>query len=417
MRLHLPHPAKAKLLFINLFVYFGFSVSSIAKTPELVPLENSPESSTIIVWMQGDANHRVLENLDSKTFVDADEVEIKRVRESAQRCQRCNVVLLHDPSGSASSTLEIFIQGKRSYSTRYGELNSADPNTLAWLLNSATQWFPRSSLHYVYRGHNFTPRFIPGNSDNIPPFDYKNDVGTPTAYGIPEFVEGFRRANLPSRLTTVTLAACRMAYLNLAAELAPYARTFIASSVDILETADSGFDYTWMESIAETPTMAKAADLIQSRLMIRQKNADPEDSRSEYPVVQLNLSRAKELQENVKDFLREIRKQKNLRERLDSESFRAETATRTFISDDLYAIFIKKHGGKKANFYGQTFVTPSPLGTDLDLGILLNAFPELGDKGPTILKNLGSQIKLVGKSKFSPNLGLAVEIVKPQSSK
>ncbi len=166
-------------------------------------------------------------------------------------------------------------------------VNAADPETLAALLRFGSHSFPESEVHLIYRGHSFIPEYSPGSQlvPAVAPFAYSFPG---SAYGPDLFIESFRRAGLAKPLGSVTLAACSMASLELAAGLSPYAKEMLAPQVDILETLAVGFYLSFLKD----PDLPKdpVGTLARSLLSSFDKTSELTEAEMEYPLSRIQLS-------------------------------------------------------------------------------------------------------------------------------
>lgn len=247
---------------------------STSLTPE------NPAKSTFIIFNEGAADHFVMNSVEEGNGVKrVDAIDSQKIRDLAKTCQSCNVVLLHIQRGGAhwytanhpwATYLRVYSRGKKLLSKHVDVLNGADPAVLTGLVKAAERWFPDSKLHLIYRGHAFHPAYLPeanqSSPDTVPilPFDYnfKN-----SGYGADQFSQSLAAASLSRPLASITLAACSMAYLEVASKLAPWADTLIAPQVDIVETLVAGFGYSFLTEVRDWMSPGEVTQKISQQIL------------------------------------------------------------------------------------------------------------------------------------------------------
>lgn len=136
---------------------------------------------------------------------------------------------------------------------------------LSNLLEFAQTWFPNTSLHLVYRGHGIAP-------GEFEPFRQQLEI-----------------ANI--NLASVTFAACSMSYIEIAGAIAPWARYMIASQVDVVETAQAGFDYSFIGRAAADYSSGRVAFVIASTILASfSREPYVEEKMKEQPVTLVDLT-------------------------------------------------------------------------------------------------------------------------------
>jgi len=200
---------------------------------------------TFIFWIQGDSDHfvdindadthpslvRAGDSTDDLQIGRADKFDAQSILHLARMSYENNIILVHDQRGSSAwykrdlpwaTRLVIYSRGENIYENEVNEVNSAHPNFLTSLIDFADGLFPSSQFHLIYRGHDFFP-----NADH---FDYSHPDDN---YNLHQFVNGVRDSRRflngdKTVFSTITFAACSMAYLELASALAPYSEYMIA---------------------------------------------------------------------------------------------------------------------------------------------------------------------------------------------
>lgn len=276
------------ILLLNFFNIHVLAENTYFEDARFARLNSTVASNTFIIWINGDANHfrpgrdGMIERVDRN--------DREQVLKFAQDCE-CNVVLIHDQRGSDKwyrsakkwgSLLYIYSNGRRvkfrvpSISTREdrqkivmksylaeNEVNTSSKDFLRSVFSLTTDLFPSTALHLIYRGHSFSLNDKVGHGD-VDSFDYSHPK---SEYGSAKFVETLKESNL--FFETVTFAACDMADMNLALRLTGIANYMIASQVNILETVDTGFSYSFLKTIKKFQDSKSIALNISSNLLER----------------------------------------------------------------------------------------------------------------------------------------------------
>jgi|GEM_PF-3738223 len=209
-----------------------------------VAAHENPAVNTFVFLINGAEDHSVLGSRSSSETVQADQWDAEKIRELAETCKDCNVVLLHvqSPKVKKISHLWVFARGKSVVSKQVREFTSANAHALSELLKSAEKLFPFSRIHLIYRAHSFVDR-------------------------LHEFAQGLKLANLKAPLSSLIFASCSMAFLEVASAVAPYAKYMIATQTDVVETQDFGFDYSFLQYVHDDQSEAQVADMIADTLL------------------------------------------------------------------------------------------------------------------------------------------------------
>lgn len=258
------------------------------------------KTHTLVFWVNGDADHFVPQSIQdySSSWKRADAIEVERIKNAAQGCERCNVVLLHVQRGGSAwykrdrywaTHLIAYEAGKEILNRTTPILNSADPRTLSELLSFSASLFPNTTLHLIYRGHPFIPEYRPHDkSSPITPFAYSFPE---SPYSLDHFVEGLKMARLSKKMGSIILASCRMAYFEVADALNNYAEHLIASQVDVLETIDTSFNLTFMAGPELPDDTLAFAQIAAGSLMTRFAQTNHlNEMMMESPVTRIHLS-------------------------------------------------------------------------------------------------------------------------------
>lgn len=263
------------------------------------------EKQTFVFWVNGDATDhfepRQTELGSARDFGRIDAVHAKEIESVAQRCQSCNVVLLHDPRGTGrwylpkkrwNAQFRAYSGGKLISKSSHKEVNGTNPENLASLLQYAEGEFPGTEIILIYVGHSFFPDFEPSQEgQGIRVFDLSHPQGS---FGVEKFALGLEKARLKRPLASVILAGCEMSFLGIADRLKPYARNLVASQVPVLQTLNTRFDFTRIpEIVSEARDSSDPSEVtreIARHLMDRFENASNEtEALMEYPVTLIHL--------------------------------------------------------------------------------------------------------------------------------
>ncbi len=285
---------------------------------------SSTADKTFIIWVHGDADHWVTQSsvqpLGQQSLSGlkrADQVEALRIREAALQCENCNVVLLHVQRGGAhwytadepwATYLRVYVRGVLVLERHVPIVNGANPNLLSRLLQFSSHFFGSTGLHLIYRGHSFDPSYDPKsiNSSRVAPFAY----GFPESpYGVDQFKIGLSLAGLSQPLESVTIAACHMATVKMARALAPFAKYFLASNVDVLETLEVsfGFDFLARTDLMNTELgydeLVQVAGLMMDRF---EKTQQITEAMMEYPMTVVDLTQLQVWDKKMRELLKQL---------------------------------------------------------------------------------------------------------------
>jgi hypothetical protein len=294
-------------------------------------------------------------------------------------CQECNLVFLHDQRGSAhfytarlpwATYLRVYRKGQYILGREVNELNVADPSVLTSLVRFAGQIFPNTTLHLIYRGHSIVPEYDPLNAENqVQPFDY-SDAETP--YSAQTFADSIRNA-LP--LSSITLAACRMSYLELISKLTQNADYFIATQHEVLETLSTGFDYQFILKTRDTESDLVIAKRIANELLIRFENVNLKDAMLEEPTSLVHLKAFTDFEKDFRNLLGWISGATWIK----TSDFDLEKTSRVMQGlSRRYAESLRKNGKSDAEIASmeKLIQVPSVNESDRDLGLFLKALEQ-----------------------------------------
>ena len=256
--------------------------------------------NTFVVFVNGAGDHFVPQSFPEVKLKwgKADAHDVAEIKQVISSCDSCNLLLLHVQRGGArwytpkhpfATYLRGYSAGKKIFTRHVDLINAADPNVLARLLRTAQDLFPDTNLHLIYRGHGFYPAYDPKtNAHQIAAFD-SNNKDSP--YGIDQWTEGLRMAQLTRPLGSITFAACSMAYLEIAEKIAPFAKYMLAPQVDVIETLRFGFDYDFLRLIPFSPPSERTVPLTIANVLMQRFQSHPPmlDNKMEEPLSLIQL--------------------------------------------------------------------------------------------------------------------------------
>ena len=402
-----------------------------------------PQPHTFIFFVQGAADHLQPHSLNEvdQPWGNSDAQDVQEIKKLALNCQNCNVLLLHIQRGGAhwylprhpwATYFRGYSAGKKIFTRNVAILNAADPRVVTSLLTTAEKLFPNTDLHLVYRGHGFYPSYDPSQRNEIAPFD--TDFRE-SPYGIPTFAQGIREAKLKKPLKTVTLAACSMAFLEVATQLAPVANHLIASQVDISETLKFGFSFDFLRAIPpNTHSPREIPQTIASHLLRKfEVHAEsgaviPEEAIMESPVTWIELDRFKGGQNgNEQDWNASFWGLLEKIQKLDPQAFREnlpqlieKSRVRLALSNH-YVEHLQKRGASEMEITNEAHLRAKPVQfqAELDLILFLNGLKaalgssenesEISQVITELTKKLQETIHVFQGSQFASHSGLSFD--------
>ena len=389
-------------------------------------LDASPH--TFVFFVNGSANHKVPhseEDHSSAPWIPADRVDVENIARLAKTCESCNSVILYihkndrnwwSSKNSVTASLKVYNKGRQVLIRKSGILNAANPEVLRDLLVFSSHLFPYTDLHLLYRGHGFFPTYHPTTTPEIAPFDFNFPK---SAYGIEQFASSLNMANLGGRLKTVTLAACRMSYLEVAKALAPYAQFLIAPQTEFLETLVGGFRYDFLSSIAwhaSTPLIANEIAITLPRAF--QITPDRSDNRMEHPVSQIQLAEIPALVNRFNTLVSEAKSVKPTFFTDHSDLIRLRAGVKKTIADR-YHVALLGSGHSKDDILKLAAIklaaNPSPHKTELDLLVFLdfikdqNLSAKITQDATDLKTELSRSIQIFNSSSHSKLTGMSFD--------
>ena len=382
----------------------------------MLPVDD-PAPHTFVFFINGDSDHFVdnTTNAESGTYRHrrVDSFEERRIEEYAQECRDCNVIILHDQRGTKkwymtarpwAVWLRVYHRGERILSRYAKEINSADPQNIAQLLNFSQTYFPAKSFHFIYRGHAFFPSYLPGeNNGMIVPFDYSHKN---SPFSVEIFAQGIQMAKLRQPLTSITLASCSMSYLEVATALAPYADNLIASQLDVLEVLQAGYDYAFLKDIRDNDSPEKLTRSIAESLLQRFEEADLSDAMFEYPISLIKLSGIASLNAELNNLIKELPQYK-------MEDYPDLMASKMLSARYVESLRAKGKDETEIAKFAQLIKITSPTPNQLDLKVFLQFLiqqdlpEEIKARAKKIINNLQIQVQLFRPSPLSQKGGLS----------
>lgn len=245
----------------------------------LTPPAQAATPHAFIFWFNGDAAHWVRKSLDSQQRVRADDVEVKRLRQSLVKCPHCRAVIFHDPLGRSalrnlwtrSTRIEYWRDGERRRTERQTASDQSSPNFLTELVEKARREFPGHALHLIYRGH---PLHLKEGFDDSHPQN---------GFSLPKQMD--RLAAQKIILETFVIASCRGAQLANIFAVKNVANFVVAPQHNVVERAVTSFDFSTALLESEHQSAPQVAKLFARHLMDRfYRVKNPEEFMFENPV-------------------------------------------------------------------------------------------------------------------------------------
>ncbi|MBD64523.1 MAG: hypothetical protein CME62_04920 [Halobacteriovoraceae bacterium] len=254
-----------------------------------------PAKNTFVFWINGDSNRFRPLRSNEKKQVRIDTLDAARIEDYAKQCQ-CNVIIYHDQRGKDKifnnrkhfgSYVKVYSNSKNLKINRKRKLYTKEmtqtSDEISGLLSFARRSFPQSNLHLVFRGHSFAHSLIDGKNND---FDYSEKN---SHFHLNELMNAIEMARV--KLATITFAACSMSNISFALKLRDYTQYMIASQVDIYESGDTGFNFSFLKNINNSISIQEIAKLIQtSSLQNFETIKDKKAYLLETPMSLINLS-------------------------------------------------------------------------------------------------------------------------------
>jgi|GEM_PF-6611123 len=323
----------------ELIIAFIFTISTAIAQDDFIPRKPSvipsrPAKNTMIFWVNGDADRFRNEEGSGSKIVRLDVLDVDRIKQLSQKCN-CNIVLFHDQRGTNrwfnrskhfSTFLYSYSKGKpvkfgnKNY-LQFNEVDQSKRSFLATLLKFSQDLFPGTSYHLIYRGHSFA-------TDLTHPESVSFDRSSSGSYHIKDFIASIKESKV--RLSTVTFAACSMAYVEMALALTPFANYMIASQINIHETGITGFSFEYLTKLNDQMSEEAIAHVLAKTMLERFRTVkEKELFLRETPAVMIDLNKISVLKDDI-SFARiyAVEAVKNSREDFAPELITAKTSER-----------------------------------------------------------------------------------------
>lgn len=387
---------------------------------EILRGSTNTTSNTFIFWVNGDSDRfRPSTGIGSKN-IRLDTLDVKRIKKYAQTCH-CNVVIFHDQrltdkwytndkhfgtflyaynNGEAvrfKSVKKNHKNFKQTHKKRiknhlfFSEIQQ-DKDFLVDLLEFTKTVFPGTKYHLVYRGHSFAETKREG-AKNL--FDLSDSN---VVFDKKELESALKASDM--YFETITFAACSMSNISFALMLSDYAKYMIASQVNINESGDTGFDFSFLKNIDDSISTRKLAQTISEGLLGRFNSV--EDIYlyiRETPLTLIDLIALRDLSADLSVAIKKIRRE------LEQKKTKYNDAKITTNVSDRYLSTRKLNGATAKQLKSASeLIKIKSINADYDLGqlLILNGAKDLAQE-------LSKVLIIYGDSSISTKTGLSLD--------